>query len=216
MLEYIANLYKNSDWEYPAILAGDISGEIFFYPDKTLNFRQKLLGILTFILTAPHAVSCIDFILEHGRSVDKTSALLKWKTNLQKFSKNNGVCKIFVTDLSWALIKSILETFMKDTIQSYIEKKYEQFMCGNELKKGESVILIDILHLIKIFLKAAKKKAPKKVAEKFVIIFLKFLTWRTLVQAKELWLLMSKYFGLKTQVLIPTLKFKTFVKTLIN
>ena len=70
-------------------------------------------------------------------------------------------------------------------------------MCGNELKKGESVILIDILHLIKIFLKAAKKKAPKKVAEKFVIIFLKFLTWRTLVQAKELWLLMSKYFGLK-------------------
>ena len=73
---------------------------------------------------------------------------------------------------------------------------YDLVIRGDELKKGDSVILIDILHLIKIFKKSARKKSNKEIGDKFVLIFLKILTCRTLGQVKDLWLLMSKFFGL--------------------
>ena len=197
MLLHIGTLYYNSTWEEPLILAGDVSGEILFYPSKALNRRQNVQGLLTFSMTAPHAVSCLDVMLEQARTIDLSPALLKWRNSLFNVSNNVGICEIFIFDFSWPIIISILEIILQKDINSYLAQKFKEIMSGHQLMKGDTVILVDLLQLVKIFLKAARKKTSKKIADRFVLIFLKFLTCRTIDQVKQLWTLVSTYFGLE-------------------
>lgn len=197
MLQYLITLYKSATWENPLILSCDVSGEIFFFPNDTLNKAKNNSGLLTFTMAADHSVSVLDIMLKQARSSDLIPALIRWRDSLRKFSKKKNICHILCCDFSWPLLNSLIESLFQTNVSSYIEHKFHEFVSGNELQQDESIILIDMLHLVKIFQKAARKKSCKKIANKFVLIFLKILKCRTFSKVTELWELCCKFFGYK-------------------
>lgn len=191
--------FSKSTWECPLILSGDISGEIFFIPNKVLNTRTNCTGIFTLSITILNAVACIDIMLEKCRAIDISLSLQIWKESLSKVSRMEGIAEILVCDFSWPLIHGFLTGLLKTDIHQYLEKSYSDIMNGHQAKKGETIILIDLLHLVKIFLKQARKKSPKKIANKFVLVFLKILNCRTIQTVIELWTLIVQCFALPIQ-----------------
>ena len=197
MLQYLVTLYESATWENPLILSCDVSGEIFFFPNDTLNKAKNNSGLLTFTMAAEHSVAVLDIMLKQARSSDLIPALIRWRDSLRKFSKKKSICHIFVLDFSWPILNSLIESLFQTNVNYYLEQKFNDFISGKELQEDESIILIDMLHLVKIFQKAARKKTCKKIANKFVLIFLKILKCKTLSKVTELWELCCKFFGHK-------------------
>lgn len=206
MLEYVVNLNAKATWEDPLILSCDVSGEICYYPNNILNKKLNTSGLLTFSIAGPHAVPVCDIMLKKARSIDLIPSMIKWKDLLKRFSKSDDICQIWVLDFSWPLINTILRSVFETNINSYIQKKYCEMKSEYQLVKGESIILIDMLHLVKVFQKGALKKTNKRIANRFVLIFLKVLKCRSLKKVIELWQLTIKYFGYKYSCKATTLQ----------
>ena len=190
------NLFSKSTWESPLVLSGDISGEIFYFPSNVLNTRTNCTGIFTLSITMLNAVAGIDIMLEKCRAIDISLSLQVWRESLSKVSRMEGIAEILVCDFSWPLLHGFLIGLLKTDIHQYLDKSYSDIMNGRQAKKGETIILIDLLHLVKIFLKQARKKSSKKIANKFVLVFFKILNCRTIQSVIELWTLIVQCFAL--------------------
>ena len=202
-LDYLVTLNKNSCWESPLVISADVSGEIFFKPGNVLNRRENLAGTLTLSVCVTNAVSVMDTMLEHARGVDISVSLMKFWNSYKAEGSMKKIGEVICIDFSWPLINGFLQSIFQTEIEMYLKTKFLDMTIDKEVQEGDTVILIDLLHLTKTFWGRAKKitKNTTKnltIARQFVIVFVKILICRTLKQVSDLWTSIVKYFGYQT------------------
>lgn len=134
-------------------------------------------------------------ICERTRTSDISIGFTKWKQILSTICKNPKICEMVIMDFSWVLLHSTLKVLMETDISTYLKTLYKQ-LCENT-GPLPTIILLDKLHLIKIFITAARKHANRETADKFVTVFLKVLSCRNLEAIKQLWRVICQMFGLQ-------------------
>ena len=196
VLKYLADLNKKSDWETPLILSADVSGEIFYKPGSALSCKKNTPGVLTFSLCAPNAVALLDSMLESTRSLDISTCLLKFVHSYRTLANGQKLGHIIVIDFSWPLLNAFMQSYLNTTVDKYLFSKFSYLTGRKKESEDESVILIDMLHLVKIFwLRSKKITKNTHLAKTFVIAFTKILFCRSLAQCTELWRSIVRVFG---------------------
>jgi hypothetical protein len=118
-----------------------------------------------------------EFVTTSHKHLTVSSYLFVVKKYFEKYCKPKSdfvLAPVIVTDFSWTLITSILESFNSMNIIKYLDSCFEIIINKNNSNILKTIIYLCAAHFIKLIIKKVKKNEPEisdKIKKSFVFSF---------------------------------------------
>ena len=122
-------------------------------------------------------IPIVEFVTTSHSHLTVSSYLFVIKKFFEKYCKPKNyfaIAPVIVTDFSWTLITSVLESFNSMNIIQYLDLCFEILMNKNNSNCFKTIIYLCAAHFIKLIIKKVKKYEPGisyKIKKSFVFAF---------------------------------------------